>query len=173
MADAKTSSVVQFMWTLKQMAYPMYTLLFAVFIAPLSLLFFGHALAYLAIVVTGVAGLLFSGGAIVLAFANRYGRKPALVRARLARALATAVEAGLPLGRAIRLAADASADPAVQKYVQSIDERTLSGQPIATTLSNCPHMTPDFLAVLQVAERTGEFSGSIGRLAAQYEDGFR
>lgn len=157
----------------KQMAYPIFTGICATFIAPFSLLYFGHVGAYIAIVSAGLASWVLGGGAIVLAAANWYGRKSPLVRARLARALTTALEAGLPLGRAIRLAADASSDPAVQRYVAAIDERTLSGRPIAETLANCPHMSPDFLAVLQVGETSGDFSGSIGRLATLYEEGFR
>jgi type II secretory pathway component PulF len=157
----------------KQMTYPLFTGIVATFVAPFSLLYFGHVVAYVTIVCVGLAGWTLAGGAIVLAVANMYGRTPAMVRARLARALATAVEAGLPLGRAIRLAADASADTSVQHFVQSIDERTLSTRPIAETLANCPHMSPDFMAVLEVAETTGDFRNSLTRLAGLYEDGFR
>ena len=157
----------------KRMAYPLFTGICATFIAPLSLLYFGQVTAYLVIVFTGLAGWVLAGGSIVLAAANRFGRNPALVRARLARALATAIEAGLPLGRAIPLAAEAAADIDVQRYVRLIGERALTSRPIAVTLGSCPHVTPDFLAVLQVAERTGNFSDSLGRLASLYEDGFR
>ena len=157
----------------KQMAYPLFTGMFATLIAPFPLLYFGHAGAYFGTVFAGLAGWVLAGGSIVLAVANRFGRAPALVRARLARALTTALEAGLPLGRAVRLAADASADKDVAAYIRAIDERTLSERAIAATLAGCPHMTPDFLAVLQVAELSGDFSGSVGRLAALYEDGFR
>jgi type II secretory pathway component PulF len=157
----------------KQMAYPLFTGICATFIAPFPLLFFGHVAPYVGTVFLGLVGWVVGGGAIVFAAANRFGRKPTLVRARLARALTTAIEAGLPLGRALRLAADASAGPAVQAFVNAIDERTLSSRPIAETLANCPRMSPDFLAVLHVAEMTGDFSGSIGKLATLYEDGFR
>lgn len=157
----------------KQMAYPLFIGICATVIAPFPLLYFGQVLAYLATVAVGLSAWAVAGGAVVLAVANRYGGTPAMVRARLARALATAIEAGLPLGRAIRLAADASADPEVLRFVQSVDERTLSGQPIVVTLAQCPHMSPDFLAVLQVAETTGDFRNSIARLADLYEDGFR
>ncbi len=156
----------------KQMAYPLFTGMFATFIAPFPLLFFGNVAAYLAVVAMGLAAWMFAGGAIVHGFANRYGRQPAFVRARLARALSTAIEAGLPLGRAVRLAADASADSAVKAFVQGIDERTLSTQAMTITMARCPHMSPDFLAVLHVAEATGDFSG-VARLAGLYEDGFR
>jgi type II secretory pathway component PulF len=109
----------------------------------------------------------------VLAAAHRYGRDPALVRARLARALATAIEAGLPLPRALRLAADASADEEVRRFVRALDERALVERPMAETLARCPRMSPDFLAVLATAERTGDFRTTLTRLAALYEDGFR
>ncbi len=156
----------------KRMAYPLFTAMFATLIAPFPLLYFGHAVAYVAVVTAGMAFWILSGGAIVAAVANRYGRSPAMVRARLARALATAIEAGLPLARSIRLAADASADAGVAAYVAAIDERTLGTQPVTVTLASCPTLTPDFVAVLQVAEATGDFS-ALTRLAAQYEDGFR
>ena len=112
----------------KQMTYPLFTGIVATFVAPFSLLYFGHVLAYATIVCVGLACWTFAGGAIVLAVANMYGRTPAMVRARLARALATAVEAGLPLGRAIRLAADASADASVQQ-LRAIDRRTHAEHP--------------------------------------------
>jgi type II secretory pathway component PulF len=107
-----------------------------------------------------------------MAFANHNGNKPALVRARLARALATAIEAGLPLDRAVRLAADASANPQLKAFVHSIPQRTVSTQSLSKTLARCPHLTPEFLGVLEVAEATGDFR-VVARLADLYEDGFR
>ena len=157
----------------KQMAYPMYTMLLASFIGPFPLLFFGHTLLYLASVGSSLAWLVLFGGALLLGVANRYGRKPALVRARFARALATGIEAGLPLGRSLRLAANASADAQLVAYMTSIDDRTLSTTALAETMVSCPHMTPDLLAVIQVAERTGNFTHSLRKLADLYEDGFR
>ncbi|MEO7455859.1 MAG: type II secretion system F family protein [Gemmatimonadaceae bacterium] len=156
----------------KRMTYPLFTGVCATFIAPLSLLFFGHVAAYVVTVTVGLALWLLAGGAIVTWAANRYGRQPAMVRARLARSLATAIEAGLPLGRSIHLAADASADPAVQAHVRAIPERVLASQPIERTLGACPHMTPEFLSVLHVMEQSGDAS-SLARLADLYEDGFR
>ena len=157
----------------KQMAYPLFTGIIATFVAPFSLLYFGHVAAYAGTVALGLAGWVVSGGAIVLWAANRYGRKPPLVRARLARALATAIEAGLPLARSVRLAAGAAADVDVERHIAAIDERTLGSRSLVATFAGCPHMSPDFMAVLEVAEKTGDFSGSIGRLATLYEDGFR
>lgn len=160
------------LWVKKQMAYPFFTMLFACFIAPFPLLFFGYTRSYVVAAGGAVAALLFSAGGIVLAVSNAFGRKPALARARMARGLATAIEAGLPLPRALRLAADASANEEIRAHVARIGERDLGGQSITDSLRGCPHLTPDFIAIVDTAERTGDF-GAVTRLAELYEDGFR
>ncbi len=157
----------------KQLTYPLFTGMVATVIAPLPLLVTGHSGTYVVIVMTGLAAWAIAGGAVVTAISSTYERKPGMVRARFARALATAVEAGLPLGRALPLVADASADPAVRRFVGSLDERTMAGEELTRTLARCPGMTPDFLAVLVTAELTGDFTNSLRKLAELYEDGFR
>jgi type II secretory pathway component PulF len=173
LADYHSAKYRMMLRVMKRMAYPLFTGFCATFIAPFPLLYLGHPAAYGVTVGAGLLGWAIGGGSIVLAAAHRFGRDPALVRARLARALATGIEAGLPLPRALRLAADASADADVRRYVQGFDERALAARPIAETLARCPHMSPDFLAVLATAERTGDFRTTMGRLAELYEDGFR
>lgn len=160
------------LWVKKQMAYPFFTAFFACFIAPFPLLFFGHGVAYLVAVATGVGALLFWSGSIVAAVSASYGRKPRLARARMARALATAIEAGLPLPRAVRLAADASANGEIRTFVQRYSEQKLATRSVGESLAGCPHLTPDFIAILATAETTGDFS-PLARLAELYEDGFR
>jgi type II secretory pathway component PulF len=157
----------------KQMAYPLFTGVCATFIAPFPLLFFGHTRPYLATVTLGLLAWAAAGGAIVRAVANAYGRRPPMIRARLARSLATAIEAGLPLGRAIHLAGDASADDDVARFLRAIPEVRLSSQSVVQTFSRCPHMTPEFIGALTVADTTGDYSSSLTRLAELYEDGFR
>jgi type II secretory pathway component PulF len=160
------------LWVKKQMAQPLLTALFACLIAPFPLLYFGHVRAYVIAAFGSIAVLLLSAGSLVVAVSKRYGRKPAVARARMARALATAVEAGLPLGRALRLAADASANAEIQTYMSKQTERQLSSRSVVETLAACPHLTPDFLAMVDTAERTGDF-GVLTRLAELYEDGLR
>jgi type II secretory pathway component PulF len=157
----------------KRMVYPLFTGMCATIIAPIPLLIDGHAIAYLLVVMVGLLAWLAAGGALVQAAANHFGREPALVRARFARSLATAVEAGLPLPRAVRLAAAASADDDVKRYVRAISEHALAERSLADTLAHCPQMSPDFLALLATAERTGDFRSTMARLATLYEDGFR
>jgi type II secretory pathway component PulF len=156
----------------KQMTYPLFTGLAACFIAPLPLLVFGRTTAYM-VAAFGMAALLVAGaGSLVAGVAAAYGRKPPMARARMARALATAVEAGLGLPRAVRLAAEASANPEIQSFVSRQSEKQLASRSIAASLEGCPHLTPEFTAFVQTAEATGDFA-PLARLADLYEDGFR
>ena len=159
-------------WVKKQMAYPMFTGLAACFIAPFPLLFFGHPVAYAMTAGSGVLMLLAGAGGIIAAAAAGYGRRPAMARARMARALTTAIEAGLTLPRAMRLAADASANPEIRAFVSRIGERDLSTHSVSESLAGCPHLTQEFAAIIATSERTGDFSG-LAKLADLYEDGFR
>ena len=159
------------LWVKKQLAYPFFTALAACFIAPFPLLFFGHTTAYIVAALGAAALVLFNAGMIMAAVAARYGRKPALARARMARALTTAIEAGLTLPRALRLAADASANPEIQSFVRAIPEKDLATSSMVRTLAHCPHLTPEFIGMLRTAEETGDFT-PLARLAELYEDGF-
>lgn len=172
LADFYMKKYKLMLWVKKKMAYPFFTALFACLIAPLQLLLFGHERAYFVIAGSGIVAILLGANLIVAAVAAHYGRKPALARARMARGLATAIEAGLPLGRAVRLAAEASANADIRAFVAAKTEQQLTGGTIAASLGGCPHLTPDFIAVLQTSERTGDF-GAVARLAELYEDGFR
>jgi type II secretory pathway component PulF len=161
------------LWVKKQMAYPMFSALCMVFIAPFPLLYFGQWQAYTGFVVTGCVAWVVSGGSFVMAVAQSYGKRPPLVRARFARALATAVEAGLPLARSIRLATEAAADPALSVFVNKMDEHQLQAGSLAETFAGAPYMSPDMIGALAIADRTGDFSTTLRRLAELYEDGFR
>jgi type II secretory pathway component PulF len=157
----------------RQLAYPMFVGLIATFIAPLPLLFMDQARAYVATVVLGLLAWAFLGGSVIAGRAQAYQRKPAFVRARLARALATAIEAGLPLGRATTLAVRAAGSPALEAHVRQFNEKALTSQPLSRTLEGAPGLTPEFHASLSVAERTGDYTGTLRKLAELYEDGFK
>ena len=157
----------------KQLAYPLFVSLAAVVLAPLPLVFKGQTAAYVATAGSGLAAWFLLGGSVIAGRAQRYQRKPRFVRARFARALMMTLEAGLPLARSVRLAADASGDPALAAHVAKFSEPTLGTQSLHVTLTSAPSMTPDLLAALSVAERTGDFRTTLGRMAELYEDGFR
>lgn len=155
------------------LAYPIFVSLVAVVLLPLPLVFAGKTTAYF--VAAGVGLLLWAavGGAIFARLAQRYQRRPGFVRARFARTLAMTIGAGLPLGRALLLAAEASGDPALAAHVRGVGERRIIVQPITTTLAGQEILSPELRSALIVAEKTGDFATTLGRLADLYEDGFR
>lgn len=157
----------------KHLAYPAFVSLAAVWLLPLPMVFRGQGGAYVVAVVVGMIAWLMLGGALLAGRAQRFQRRPAFVRARLARTLATALEAGLPLARALRLAAEASGEPALARHLARFDEHTLSTQSLERTLAGAPAITPDLLGAVRVAEGTGDLSTTLGRMAVLYEDGFR
>ena len=157
----------------KWLSYPMFVSLCAVMIGPLPLIFIRGTTAYLTTAITGFVLWVFVGGAVFAGMAERYKRRPAFVRARLARALATAIEAGLPLGSAARLAADGCGDADLGARIRRSSERTLNSQPLSVTLPPSPLITPEFFTTLQMAEQTGDYTNTLRKLATLYEDGFK
>lgn len=157
----------------KQMTYPLFVSLVAVVIGPLPLLFKVGTAAYVSTVVSGLLGWFFLGGSIFAGRAQRYQQRPAFVRARLARTLAMALEAGLALPRAVRLAGAASGDPSLDTFIKRIPERVLASQPLEVTFAGAPAISPDFIGALHVASQTGDYSTTLRRLAELYEDGFK
>ncbi|MBX3173651.1 MAG: type II secretion system F family protein [Gemmatimonadaceae bacterium] len=157
----------------KQLSYPMFVSLVAAVLLPLPLVFAGQVAAYFVAAGHGLASWFFVGGSIFAALARSYQRRPAFVRARFARSLTLSISSGLPIGRSALLAAEASGDPALVAHVRRIGERTLVSQPLTTSLAGAPHMTAELQSALIVAEQTGDFATTLGRLADLYEDGFR
>ena len=157
----------------KRLAYPLFLLLVAIGIGPLPLVFRGQARAYVATVVVGMIGWFAFGGAVFARRAQAYQRKPMFVRARFARTLALTIGAGLPLPRALTLAAGASGDPALVAHVARQGERRLASQSLEASLAGAPGLTPELLGALRVAEVTGDARTTLLRLAELYEDGFR
>lgn len=157
----------------KHLAYPLVTSFFAIWIAPLPLVFRGMVWTYLVTVATGLAAWAFFGGTFLASRARSYQRRPEFVRARFARALAMTIGAGLPLARALRLSAAASGDPDLVRFVAAKDEATLSTHSLEETLTGAPTITPDLLGTIRVAERSGDMESTLRRMAELYEDGFR
>jgi type II secretory pathway component PulF len=155
------------------LSYPLFVSLFAVVALPIPLAFQGRMNAYWTATIVGLL-LWFAFASVAIGrLAQRYQRRPPFVRARFARTLALCIGAGLPLPRAVTLAADASGDPELARHVRRFGERALATQPLSVTLAKAPVMTPELQGALLVAEKTGDYAGPVGRLADLYEDGFR
>jgi len=157
------------LWLKKKMSYPMFNAVAATFIAPFPLLFFGHTGAYLLIVGGSLGTLALAGGGLLLAAARWFQQRPKYVRGRLLRSLTIGVEGGLPLGRAVQLAVDATANEAIRAHVARFTREQVSGQPLSKTFADCPFVDRPMVAAMEVAEASGDYSGTLRRLADLYE----
>ena len=155
------------------LAYPMFVSLVAVVLLPLPLVFQGRVSAYWTAALSGLAVWFFFGGLVLARLAQRFQQRPAYVRARFSRTLSMCIASGLTLPRSALLAADASGFPPLAHHVRAVGERRLGEQALSDSLAGAPTLTPDFHGALLVAERTGDYGTTIGRLADLYEDGFR
>jgi type II secretory pathway component PulF len=160
-------------WLKKKLTYPMFNALAAVVIGPLPLVFMGRTGAYLLSAGGGLVLCVAAGGGLLLAAARRYSRRPTPVRARLARALATGVEAGLGLDRVVDLAVQAAANPEIAIHVAGIPRTARMGQPLARTFAGCPAIPHEMLSVMEVADTTGNYTDTLRRLADLYDGALR
>lgn len=153
-------------------AYPLFLTLFAAVALPLPLVFLGQGRQYLMSAGSGVLLWWMFGGTVVYLPAKFSSGRGKWVRARLARSLTTAIEAGAPLDRALDLSLAAAASPELDACVKRVPLSKRRAQPISVTLSGCPGIPAEMIAAIQVAESTGNWSDTVGRLGQLYEDGF-
>jgi type II secretory pathway component PulF len=153
-------------------SYPLFLTLFAAVALPLPLLFQDRANDYLIRAGAGVLLWWFFGGTIVFIPARFASGRGKWVRARLARSIATGMQAGAPLDRVLDMAVDAAANPELKRCVEKVPVTKRRQQPLSETLKGCPHVPRELLAAMQVAENTGNWSDTVGRMGELYEDGF-
>jgi len=169
LADYFAAEHRMMLWVKQKMSYPLIEMLAAAVIAPLPLLFTGHAGLYLPAAAAGLAAASLAGGSVLTAVARFYSRQPKFVRARLARALTIAIEAGLPLARAVELAVAATDDSAIAAHVRAIPAKTISTQPLARTFAGCPKVPREMVAAMEVADVSGDYAGTLKKLAELYD----
>lgn len=153
-------------------AYPLFLTLFAAVALPLPLVFMNQSTRYFMLAGVGVFLWWTFGGTVVYFPAKFAAGRGKWVRARLARSLTTAMEAGAPLDRALELALGAAASPELDACVKKTPIAKRRAQPLSATLAGCPGLPAEFIAAIQVAEQTGNWSDSLGKLGELYEDGF-
>lgn len=153
----------------RRLTYPLVELLAASVIAPIPLAVAGHVGAYLLTAGGAVALCFAAGGSILAAAARRYARQPRFVRARLARALTIGIRAGLPLTQTVELAVAAADEPAIAAHIAAIPARTVATQPLAKTFAGCPLIPREMTAAMEVAEASGDYEGTLLKLALLYE----
>jgi type II secretory pathway component PulF len=152
-----------------KLTYPLIVSLAFIVIAPLPLVFKGQAGVYWVSVITGLALWYGFGGAAITALAAHYAKQRDFVLARLARGIATGVEAGLPLDRVVTLAVESTSHPEISAHVRRIPVRQLATQSLSETLQGCAVIPVEMNAALKVAEVSGDFSGALRKLADLYD----
>ena len=156
------------LWVKKKMSYPMMNVLAGIGIAPFPVLFFGDAVRYFTTVGIELVLAMAFGGALLRIVARRYRNRPKVARACLCRALAIAVEAGLPMDLGVQAADDAS----LTEHLARLPAAARANQTLADTLAGWSRLTPDMQQVLGVADETGDYTNTLKRLADLYDDGF-
>ena len=156
------------LWVKKKMSHPMMNVLAGIGIAPFPVLFFGDAVRYFTTVGIELVLAMAFGGALLRIVARRYRNRPKVARACLCRALAIAVEAGLPMDLGVQEADDAS----LTEHLARLPAAARANQTLADTLAGWSRLTPDMQQVLGVADQTGDYTNTLKRLADLYDDGF-
>lgn len=153
------------------MTKPLITMIAGCFILPLPLLARYGADAYFWAVVPALAlGLLASGVTLWSLFTFTRGQ-PRYAIARLLWALAIAIEAGLPIERAVRLAAAALGPCATARRMLAVPAANWQGRPLSETLPAVCRLPQTARTMLMTLERTGDASNTLRWLAKNYEEG--
>lgn len=168
LADYFTAEDRMMLKVIKKATYPMFVALAAAVIGPLPLVAQGKTGAYLVTALVGLALWATAGGSLLLATTKWYLARPKFVLGRLLRALTYAIEAGLPLGRATTLAADATGDEGVIAHIRKAGAHSAT-QPLAQTFAGCPHVPFTAIAAMQVADASGDYGGTLKKLAELVE----
>jgi type II secretory pathway component PulF len=152
-----------------KLTYPLFTSLVAIIIAPLPLLVQGRTRTYALLVVTGLVVWYGLGGGVIAGLAAQYANRRQFVIGRLGRALASGVESGLPLDRTVLLAAESTGHPEIIGHVRRFPVQVLAGQPMSETFSGCAVIPPEVISAMKVGEMSGDYSGSLRKMAELYD----
>lgn len=90
--------------------------------------------------------------------------------ARFGRAFGAMQQAGMPLGRAVQLAADASGNECVRARIYPIVNRMDSGEGIYETFLSSRAFSPVVLDMVRTGEMTGNLHEMLEKVAEYYED---
>jgi type II secretory pathway component PulF len=150
---------------IKKATYPMFVALAGAVIGPLPLVFTAGVGAYLISAGAMVALWLVAGGSLLMCVMNRYLNQSSYVRGRLLRALTIGIEAGLTVGRAATLAAEATGNAEVIAHVRRAGAKNVASRPLAQTFADCPHLPAHAVAAMEIADRSGDYAGTLQKMA--------
>jgi type II secretory pathway component PulF len=153
------------------LGYPVFLGLLASFALPFLLLRKSPVTRYATAIAILLAAFLLAGGVFISLIASMSLNTKALTRARFARVLAMVLEAGVPLGRSVRLAVDASGNRGLAEHIRKRTERELNTTPVAKLFERCEEVPAGLMGQLMVADATADYRGTIGAYAARIDEG--
>jgi type IV pilus assembly protein PilC len=175
---------------LSQLAYPIFLLHFAVFLAPFPALFLtGDVAAYVSQVGMVLGPLYLITFLLLYATQSRHGEswrsiieslarpvpvlgtaREALSLARLTSALEALINAGVNIIEAWELAAGASGSPALRRAVQRWHGRLLNGESPGDLVRVTKQFPELFANLYYTGEISGRLDDTLGRLHRMYQD---
>lgn len=169
LADWHTRESKRHMRVRLMLGYPIFFGIVASFVVPIPVLYRSGRGAYLGAIAAALVLFVLVGGLVLdpLARAELARRRLALLR--FARALATLIACGVPRGRAVRLAADASASGELVRHLAPRSDRELQTMPLADLLRDCRAVSAALLSQLAVADATGDYLHTMRRYAEMVE----
>jgi type II secretory pathway component PulF len=150
--------------------YPVFLGLVACFALPFVLMHKSPMERYSKAIVLLLAAFLLLGGVFLSALASMLLNTRSRTQARFATVLASMLEAGLPLGRAVRIAVDASGNRGLIEHVGKRTERELSTTPLAKLFEGCEEVPAELMGQMSVADVTGDYAGTLVSYARGLEE---
>ncbi len=123
--------------------------------------------AAVVILAVGQSPVIFQIGRWLPAIGG-YLRKQAL--ADFAFALGNFLEAGVPIGRAWSTAGQISNAPELKKAARAMDQTIIAGAAPGREIGKWSCFPPEFVALYQTGETTGQLEGNLIRLASQIQE---
>ncbi len=151
------------------LGYPVFLGVVAAFGLPFVALPKSPVKTYVTWIAVLLAGFLLIGGVFLSVLSSILLNTNALTRARFVRVLASTLEAGLPLGRAVRLAVDASGNRGLAEHIKKRTERELSTTPVATLFEGCEEIPAGLMGQMMIADATGDYRGTLTVYARELE----
>ena len=151
------------------LGYPVFVFLTACFGLPFVMLPKSPVKTYVTAILMLLGAFFLVGGVFLSVISTIMLNTSATTRARFAMVLAMALEAGIPLGRAVRLAVDASGNPRLKELIKNKSEQQLSSTPLAKLFEGSTEIPAGLIGQMMVADATADYKGTIGRYAAELE----
>lgn len=150
--------------------YPVFVGLLASFGLPFVVMHTSRMESYTKAIAVLLAAFLLLGGVFISVIASIALNTRSRTQARFASVLASMLESGLPVGRAVRFAVDASGNRRLREHVGTRTERELSSSPLAKLFEGCEDVPAELMGQLAVADATGNYTGTLVAYARELEE---